>query len=998
MSLTTQQEALFDQIGNVYNAYVYIHAPVLVFEAEIGGFENHEGAYTGVVYGTISYGSINDVEPEMLLCLGFNGISDGGTQRVRGVDTGSNLIEFGRASTGHAEGLVTPDVIGGTIRVYDAYHPFIKAPYIVATPTPYQYKDEQLYPGDNPAQPPVANPGPDRLIITTETSTQIAFDAADVNMPSFPVRNGATIASYLWDMGDGSYDSGTSSSSNPTVSFPLGSRVIHLTVTDSNGVTHTGHRVIATVPPESCIPARIKSLTHTPSGNSMVLEVESSRLPDTIFPRSKVLVSEIENYGQTDLIGFSERFNGWLLQEGVTNDPRTGSERVTLTVEDSAAFLSRNNLFPQSVNIAEGVGGWFAMPDANIDRLMHYILQWHTNILSITGFRWSGLGSTYLFPALTTSGGSIWENVNKLARAFAHELTVDVYGQLKVVGDPHVLPSGGQADDWTLPTERKSGVLTTFSQDRYTTMSMIAERAPTAYWMQALGIIATNDFDNAVVVGCVAPSNAPNFGSNDSSRKDFLTISQEELNVWVANLYISSEGSPIGELTISVINPSMIMDLSERDYVGVILSDYIVGRYDLTKLGNRWTVESVEYSYDLAYKRATYKLKKEIVATRTAHTLAQITNDELVQAWAGFDESISPTTGVIIRGYEGMALTQEELEQTLSKTRLKVYLSEFEADSSGNTTDTEGGSGSGGSIGAGDFDEESEVNGGYLNIAREMDSFLERAQDVYDSISSEPNVKTLFIQFVESSLVSVPTGAASDWIDYIVDTPDTTLPSLLIADKLTLTGDMYCAESAPTGMSEYITDEIDSGEWERWFKFVACISLAQYDAWYEGGLESPISLFPTYECYLWPPQTLTLNTAQIDANTEVEGTVINWSARYRAPQDSEASLVHISASGKYENSTTIKDALYTVNKSTGVVTTSRLSMYVNGPGGWDAVVTPNGYPPYNAAGIYTFSGLVYLHGTSGDWSAAKYAIRDPRTSINGGTGSFSVTFTDLGRA
>src|SRR5690606_7337782 len=103
------------------------------------------------------------------------------------------------------------------------------------------------------------------------------------------------------------------------------------------------------------------------------------------------LISEIENYGTTDLIGYRERFSGWCGEESAAlDDARRGSKLISLTLTDASAFLKANYLFPQSQNIAEDAGGWYTLKDANIDRFMHAILMWHTNILSLCDFEWSG--------------------------------------------------------------------------------------------------------------------------------------------------------------------------------------------------------------------------------------------------------------------------------------------------------------------------------------------------------------------------------------------------------------------------------------------------------------------------------------------------------------------------------------------------------------------------------------------------------------------------------
>lgn len=56
-----------------------------------------------------------------------------------------------------------------------------------------------------------------------------------------PMTYGATITAWLWDVADGTITVGSSSTQRITATFPQGERWIHVTVTDSNGVSHTRH-------------------------------------------------------------------------------------------------------------------------------------------------------------------------------------------------------------------------------------------------------------------------------------------------------------------------------------------------------------------------------------------------------------------------------------------------------------------------------------------------------------------------------------------------------------------------------------------------------------------------------------------------------------------------------------------------------------------------------------------------------------------------------------
>jgi hypothetical protein len=309
MALTTEQEDAFDDSAFVVNAYVYVLAPELVFEAPLVQANARAKAYVSLEYGVPTFGAIADVKKEMTLQIDINGVADGGRQRVRDKEGDSSLILIGRTAPGNSDGRLIVNQ-GGTIRVYNEYRPFIKAPYISKDGLT-QYKDETLYPGDNEAQPPVASAGTDRLVITEAASATIALDALG-DVPSYAVRSGATLASYEWDLDDGSVTVGTLTSSSLTASFPRGRRYIRLTVVDSNGVSHTTTRLIVVARKEDCTPAQINDYSITPNGTSMSLKVDASKLPISIPTGAKVLVAEQENYSNTTIIGYAERFSGWL--------------------------------------------------------------------------------------------------------------------------------------------------------------------------------------------------------------------------------------------------------------------------------------------------------------------------------------------------------------------------------------------------------------------------------------------------------------------------------------------------------------------------------------------------------------------------------------------------------------------------------------------------------------------------------------------------------------
>lgn len=674
------------------HSFLYIHKPVAVFSAPLVSMQEREGAFVGVNLGSPTLGSYENIKPEMTLYISRNGNPfGGGSQRVRGIDPSNNRILVGRCGVGIEEGQLSGES-GETVTVYEDYRPFIKAPFITALPEVQQYKDEQLYPSDNAAQPPVANAGTDVLVVTDFVDfANISFNGVG----SFAVRQGATITSYLWDLKDAEYISGSNTSVNPTVKFNRGVRWISLTVTDSNGISHTTHRLVAVLHRSDCTSAVLGSMTVSPFEASLSFELEKALLTADLPPRAKVLVAEHEDYHPAPR---QHVFSGWTTQEQQTiDDPSIGRHLVDLKVENVTGFMKRNHLFSQSINAvdSEEVGGWFVMPDANIDRLMHHIVHWHSSILSSCGLTLSGLGGTYPFRALTTSGGTLLENVSRLCQAIGHELVVDLHNFMQVKGDPHVLPTPAQKAAYSLPTQRPTTWIYHISEDEYSSFQLAAENPPSSYWFKAMGQVATYDIENIAVVGCTAPSNAPNFGTSESSRNDFLVTSQEELNVWAANLYAATMGNSVAELNVTMVSGVALHDLVIRGYVTIDLPADIVSRYNLQ--GN-WTLEQVDYSYGDYGKSAIYTLRKERPALAPARTLPQVEDDSLDQSWNSFDEDIDFTTGDITQGYESMGLSKDDLIDVLKHTRAitKFYESDFPTDENGNTEDGSGGGGGGG--------------------------------------------------------------------------------------------------------------------------------------------------------------------------------------------------------------------------------------------------------------------------------------------------------------
>ncbi len=181
----------------------------------------------------VTAGTLADIEDGMTLLLGSSaGGRDFGIARVKGVVTDPTLgdcIEvWVSQGTGDGELAVAADAY---ITVLDDFRVWAKIPHMRSDGT--ILKDGTRTYLDNTPPPPVANAGvgyAGEMDAATGQAT-VQHDGSG----SFAVAQGATIAGYLWEIGDGTLVSGAVTDPAITVAYPPGFRWAKLTVTDSNG-------------------------------------------------------------------------------------------------------------------------------------------------------------------------------------------------------------------------------------------------------------------------------------------------------------------------------------------------------------------------------------------------------------------------------------------------------------------------------------------------------------------------------------------------------------------------------------------------------------------------------------------------------------------------------------------------------------------------------------------------------------------------------------------
>ena len=479
-----------------------------------------------VAFDTVTTGTYSGVNMGETILFGTSeGADDLGRQRVRLFPT-SDTLYFGRSSQGNRDGEC--DLADNCyITILRDHRVWSKTPHISSDGT--IYKDSSIgYTDENEVPPPVANAGagfcatidPDDEVIT------VTFSAAG----SFVTADGASIASYFWDVGDGTITVGTSASSTITATFPAGFRYVQLRVADDNANYHdTFVPVFARDPDDDDTISAFEIASHriTQTGQELSLRILEN-IPATTYPDGTlVMLWEDDPSGPTDRDHML--FIGWIQDERAIIDAQaTGTLKdVVLNCVDVAGRLKALPGFPTILeNVAEP-SNWNEYLAPNMDTYMHYILQWHSTALDVADWVWSGTGDSYAFKVLSSEGQSLFDQVNRRAGALIppYMLTTDTRGRMAVLPDPMLQPTA----------DRTSTVQVSLDANDYSDLSYEYTRPPRTHWVRANSIIA--DSSSVLTAFSIAPGTAPGQGENAVDSGEHLCISQAGLNAYAGNLY-----------------------------------------------------------------------------------------------------------------------------------------------------------------------------------------------------------------------------------------------------------------------------------------------------------------------------------------------------------------------------------------------------------------------------------------------------------------------------
>lgn len=634
---------------------LFLLKPKVVFRALVNQQSWPSPTNDSVKYDTVTYGTYTDIQVGMTVLFGSApGLDDYGRQRIRKPAT-EDTIYFGRSATGSRDGEVR-GVDNAHITVLNDFRIWAVVPYIADDGV--IYKDSDIaYSDQTKNNPPKANAGIYMAGDIDASTGKLRVTLPHETNTSFAVADGATITAYNWTLPTGVSLVPPSAATDPqiTVDCNPGFYWIALTVTDSNGKTHT---------------ARVGVYAHDPNNDSNDVFVKNFTIDNwRITPEGQELtVTILEDIpigsggSGADLGGIpdgtlvmmwkdnpispSDRnhmmFVGWHdYDPSEVRSERTATLKDTkLQCVDVAGRMKRIVGFSQQIEIADDGNPteWTKMKTPNLDKYLDYLMRWHSTVLDVTDWQWSGTGSTYNFVILGSDKDNLWEQVNTRAKAFVPNryMTCTRRGQLKVRVDPMLQN----------PSSRTTTVQWTIDDTVYSDFEYQQQRTPRLHWLRGSAVVAGADRNNIRAVFCYAPGKTPGQGAEEQEAGRQLSPDQDTLNEQEGHRYARLQAHQ-SHFTIRTYN--MIPDGVEPalyEWVRLTIPSSVAARRGLSFTNERGLIHSIDIT--VGYERGGYTHETSIewereVIGQPAETYVPPPPDDIDYNWGDWELQPPPT-------------------------------------------------------------------------------------------------------------------------------------------------------------------------------------------------------------------------------------------------------------------------------------------------------------------------------------------------------------------
>lgn len=251
--------------------------------------------------------------------------------------------------------------------------------------------------------------------------------------------DGATVATYAWEVDDGTITTGTSSDKDITATFPAGERWVHLTVTDSNGATLTRHILVLAYDDtdDAGLLREFEQVTVSNRAEEGATATVTTYADLTGWlPRQLVVVWTTDDYdGATTPLDNNIAFYGRRASVGDQaryNDEGGVEQESQVALNGTIAQLAEGIAFPATLDDVASATVWFEVKSLTVWRGMYTILTRFTTAASVVGMGFDDTGDTYRIGDTDTQGATAWDQLTDLAQSLGAAVQETRDGRLTV--------------------------------------------------------------------------------------------------------------------------------------------------------------------------------------------------------------------------------------------------------------------------------------------------------------------------------------------------------------------------------------------------------------------------------------------------------------------------------------------------------------------------------------------------------------------------------------
>ena len=559
--------------------YLAVLQPGTVLACRLNGTPSGD-PITQVNYDGVTEGAYTDVVANMTLWVGTSaGGRQKGTCRIRKAPTSSILYVAEDSAIDWSD--------NDYLTVVENYELWIKYPRIIADGSPVFYKDWDVsYSDQHSNWAPVAVLGPpDCQFIEAGTGLATCKFVGD---RSYPVAPGATLTGYSWSFPGGTPSTASTAGTEAaphTVTWDTPGRYwISLTVTDSNGKTHTGRRPVFIFPetgegaPYTQVKMPSRSGNINQHGHTASFEVHGDA-DQAQFPDRALVVYFTEDwYGNTKKsIGGNfpyrahVRFVGYIQSETTVKDPQTSM--VTFDAATIHALMDSREGFSSWIKTKGSASNWCEATNLTADRAALSLCRYNSTLLDITDVMISGdtlLIKSQEFAAKT----SLLQQLQTLYDDLFAHVACDKQGRVYFEKDPQMRPVANRS---SIPI-----IADLTHGDWRERINLPRPQEPKTSFINLGGVYYPGHPAEVVAILSKAPGDAPAYMGTTREINGLILSGQSDGNV-KAGLALAYDNNEFPAISMPMAGDWDVFDIVPQEYVRLSLAA------DETKRGIVWT-------------------------------------------------------------------------------------------------------------------------------------------------------------------------------------------------------------------------------------------------------------------------------------------------------------------------------------------------------------------------------------------------------------------------